>query len=235
MVNVLGVIQARMGSRRLPGKMMMRIAGQPMLKLIIDRLKRAEEINKLVLATSVSKENDVLERLASSEEIECYRGSEEDVLDRFYQIYERYHPKYIVRICADNPLIDPVEVDKLIVFHSTGGYDYCFNHIPYNDNGYPDGVGAEIVTGEVFERIWEEAKESRQREHCFDYIWDNWEYFKIGVLKADKEIMAPEVKLDVDTRDDLDNMRNLVEHYTYNEIVELDTSRILQIRGKRWP
>ena len=226
--NILAIIQGRMGSKRFPGKMMADLGGKPILKLIFDRLKRASEIDKIILATSVMKKNDALEILANEESIECYRGSEDDVLDRFYQITKRKKDfNFIMRICGDNPLIDPLEADKLIKFHSKGGYDYSFNHIPYKNNNYPDGIGAEILSRDKLEHIWEKAEQKHQREHCFDYVWDNLEQFNIGVLEADKSISRPDIKLDIDTREDLIFVSNILNHLDYGQIVSLNTKEII--------
>lgn len=219
-----------MGSKRFPGKMLLEIAGEPLLKLVFDRLKRSKEVDKIVLATSTNRENDVLEKLARKELVVCYRGSEEDVLDRFYQVAQRETDfRFIVRVCGDNPLTDPIEVDRLVRFHQKGGYDYSFNHIPYQDNGYPDGIGAEILSRDILKYIWGKADQAHQREHCFDYIWDNLSQFRVGVLKARKSIRRPDVKLDIDTGEDLTFLRSLLAHLSYDQIVRLNTKEIIKI------
>ena len=226
----LVIIQARMGSKRLPGKMMREIAGEPLLKLIFDRLKRSKKVDKIILATSTSDENDILKKLAIKESIECYRGSEDDVLDRFYQVAQREKDfMFIVRVCGDNPLTDPLEVDRLISFHQREEYDYSFNHIPYDDNGYPDGIGAEILSKDKLEYIWKKTYQTHQREHCFDYIWDNMSQFNVGVLRARKSIRRPDIKLDVNTEEDLTFLRSLLDHLSYDQIVHLNTREIIKI------
>jgi spore coat polysaccharide biosynthesis protein SpsF len=226
----LAIVQARMGSQRLPGKMMCEIAGEPLLKLIFDRLRRSKGVDKIILATSINHENDSLERLAIKESIQCYRGSEDDVLDRFYQVAQREKDfRLMVRVCGDNPLIDPMEVDRLVRFHQRGEYDYSFNHIPYKDNGYPDGVGAEILSRNMLEYIWEKADQAHQREHCLDYIWDNMSQFNVGILKAPESIRRPDVKLDIDTEADLTFIRDLLGRLSYDQIVHLNTKEIIGI------
>ena len=223
-----------MGSKRFLGKMMVEIAGEPLLKLIFDRLKRSKELNKIILATSTKKENDVLEKLSVRESVDCYRGSEDDVLDRFYQISQKEADfRFIVRVCGDNPLIDPLEVDRLVKFHQRGEYDYSYNHIPDQSNGYPDGVGAEILSRELLKYIWENTHKAHQREHCFDYVWDNISQFKIGILKARKSIRRPDVKLDVDTQEDLNFIRDLLDRLSYDRIVRLNTEEIIRIYDEK--
>jgi spore coat polysaccharide biosynthesis protein SpsF len=232
----LAIIQARMGSKRLPGKMMLKIAGEPLLKLIFDRLKKSKKVDKIILATSLNDENNALEKLAKKESIECYRGSEDDVLDRFYQVIQREKDfTFIVRVCGDNPLIDPLEADNLVSFHQKGQYDYSFNHIPYDDNGYPDGVGAEMVSRDILKNIWERADQAHQREHCLDYIWDKMSQFKVGILKAAESIRRPDIKLDVDTEEDLSFLRSLLSHLSYDQIVQLNTREIIKIYDDKGP
>lgn len=228
--SVIAVVQARMGSSRLPGKIMMEIAGTPMLKLILDRLKRAENLDQIILATSIESGDDPLEQLAVRESVECYRGSEADVLDRFYgAVRDKPASNSIVRVCGDNPLIDPVEVDRLVRFHFDGEYDYSFNHIPYNDNAYPDGVGAEILSRALLHTIWLKADQPHQREHCYDYIWDHWSEFRIGIPKAPYSIQRPDVRLDVDTWHDLESLRRLLCSLTYDQITALNTESVIQL------
>ncbi len=230
----LAIIQARMGSQRLPGKVMLPVAGEPLLKLIFDRLKRSEGIDRIILATSINSENDTLEELARNESIVCSRGSEGDVLDRFYQVSRRERDfRFIIRVCGDNPLIDPREVDRLVNFHRGGQYDYSFNHIPYDDNGYPDGVGAEILSRDMLKYIWDRADKAHQREHCFDYIWDNMSQFKFGVLRARHNIRRPDIKLDVDTGEDLAFLRSLLDRLSYDRIVRLNTAELIQIYDEK--
>lgn len=229
----VAIVQARMGSKRLHGKMMLEIAGEPLLKLIFDRLRRSKELDKIILATSINDENDALEKLAVKESIECYRGSEDNVLDRFYQVAQREKDfTFMVRVCGDNPLIDPLEVDRLVRFHQRGQYDYSFNHIPYDDNGYPDGVGAEILSRNMLEYIWERADQAHQREHCLDYIWDNISQFNVGILSAPKSIRRPDIKLDVDTEEDLTFLKSLLDRLSYDQIVHLNTEEIVKIYDK---
>ncbi len=188
----------------------------------------------MILATSINSENDTLEELARNESIVCYRGSEDDVLDRFYQVTRREKDfRFIIRVCGDNPLIDPLEVDRLVRFHQRGEYDYSFNHIPYDDNGYPDGVGAEILSQDMLKYIWEKADQAHQREHCLDYVWDNMSQFKVGILKARKSIRRPNVKLDIDTEEDLTFLRSLLDHLSYNQIVRLNTEAIIKIYDEK--
>ena len=111
---VIGILQARMGSRRLPGKVLMNILGKPMLMLQIERIKRANLIDKLVVATTKNSLDDKIEKLCSSIKVLCFRGSENDLLDRYYQTAKKYQADYIVRLTGDDPLTDPELINSMI-------------------------------------------------------------------------------------------------------------------------
>ncbi|MBI2251215.1 MAG: spore coat biosynthesis protein F [Armatimonadetes bacterium] len=211
-INVLACIQARMGSKRFPGKVMALISGKPLIAHIIQRLKKSREIEKIVLAASEMKENDILEEIAKKEKIDIFRGRENNVLERFYGVIKKYNPRHIVRICADNPLIDAGEIDKIIHHHIKSKADYSFNHIPAMNNNYPDGLGAEIFKSNIISEIYKKTKIKRHLEHINEYIWDNLKKFHVETLKAPSEIAYPEIKLDVDTKKDLNFIRDIYKN-----------------------
>jgi len=207
MISVLCCIQARCGSKRLPEKVIKKINGEPLITHIIRRLKKCRDVDKIVLATSRSSENDILEKIAVEENIDVSRGPEDDVLERFHDVSEKYGPDHIVRVCADNPLIDPVEVDRIIRHHIARDADYSFNHIPGMGNNYPDGIGAEIFKKHVLEKIKSAATSNEEKEHINEYVWNNMDEFHIETLSAPEEIAYPSYRFDVDTREDLDFIR----------------------------
>ena len=134
-----------------------------------------------------------------------FMGSEEDVLDRFYRAAEQYRATHIVRICADNPVVCPDEIDNLINYYLQNSCDYAYNHIPRN-NCYPDGLGAEIVSSALLRQLHEKVGRASQREHIFNYIWDNPDRFTIRTFDPlNNRLRHPEVKLDIDTSEDYQN------------------------------
>ncbi len=210
MITVLCCIQARMGSERLLGKVMKTICGKPLIVHIIDRLKLCSRIDKIVLATSKGTKNDILEKTARKQGIEVLRGPEHNVLRRFYEVLRVYKPAHVVRVCADNPLIDPVEVDRVIAHHIRKKADYSFNHIPAMGNNYPDGVGAEVFKTSVLEDLVERKKTSRaEREHINEYIWNHLNQYHVETVKAPLEIAYPQYRLDVNTGEDLKFVRRI--------------------------
>jgi len=199
---IVGIIQARMGASRLPGKMMLELRGSPIVEWVYRRASRSRLLGELVVAVPDTQDNDTLESFLSGMGAKVFRGSETDVVKRFYDAAVKYGATDIVRICADNPLISPRQIDVLIEYFTEHPCDYAYNHIPKN-NTFPDGLGAEIVPFAVLERIDREAHAPSQREHVFNYIWDNPEKFTIKTFDpADQSIARPDLKLDIDTMED---------------------------------
>ena len=173
---VVTIVQVRMGSTRLPGKVMMDIAGKPMLQHIVERLQRSRRTDSIVLATTTLKEDDLLENFASGVNLACYRGEVQDVLGRYYGAATQHHAEVIVRICGDNPLIDPQVIDKVISEHLGSDNDYTSNTIKPT---YPLGLNVEVLNYDVLEKAHREAKQDDEREHVTPYIWRHPEKFKI--------------------------------------------------------
>jgi len=204
---ILLIVQARVGSTRLPRKVLLDLCGKSVIQRVLERIKNSVLVDKFILAMPDTPENDILSNFAKTNDFYLFRGNENDVLDRFYQATRdlcnnQQDELIIIRVCADNPFVDSYEIDRLIGFFLKGDYDYAFNHIPALDNMYPDGLGAEILKFSVLKYIWEKADRLVQKEHVTKYIWDNMKEFRIGVLKAPPSIAYPEIKLDVDTEED---------------------------------
>ena len=215
-MKIVGIIQARMGSSRLPGKMMMDLCGYPVLHWVLYRVKQACRLTEVVLATTELKQDDPLKELAQSLKVGVFRGSEADVLGRFWDAAREFKADVVVRVCADNPFIAPEEIDRLVDCYSSrrqSGGDprrlYAFNHIPTMDNNYPDGLGAEILSLDLLGTLDRLAREPSDREHVTIYLWDHPRDFEIYPVFAPPEIAYPGVKLDVDTQADLNRLRQL--------------------------
>ena len=176
---IAAIIQARMGSSRLPGKVLMSIHGKPFLHHIVDRLSMSQDVEKIIIATSSSPQNNKIAELAKELEVSLFRGSEDDVLDRYYKSAKKFKVNDIVRITADSPLLDPQMVDKVVKMYidSKNIYDYVSNIHPPS---FPDGLDVEVFSFDVLERAWKEAKKSYEREHVTPYMWENPEKFRVG-------------------------------------------------------
>ena len=197
----VAIIQARIGSTRLPSKMMLSLHGKPIIEWVIRRVQKAKLLDDIVMALPDTKENDILDRYIRKLGVRVFRGSEDNVLGRFYNAVKDKNPTQIVRICADNPLIDGKEIDNLIEFYQNNSCDYTYNHIPKN-NLYPDGLGAEIISFNLLKELNAIVTEDKHREHCLSYITDNSDRFCIKTFNPKKELHYPNLKFDIDTFED---------------------------------
>lgn len=167
---ILALLQARMSSTRLPGKVLLPVLGQPMLLRQIERIKRSAYIDKIMVVTSVDASDDPLVKMCEENGIACFRGSLQDVLDRYYQAAcaERLEPTdYVVRLTGDCPVIDPYIVDAVIQFCRAYPFDYVSNTI---DPTFPDGMDAEVFTFSSLQTAWQRATLPSEREHVTPYI-----------------------------------------------------------------
>ena len=235
MRKVIGIIQARMGSTRLPKKMSLDLGGFPIIDWVITRSKRSKLIDKFILATSSSIENDYLIEVSNKHMIESYRGSENNVLSRFLEIALKENADIVVRICADNPLIDWDEIDRIIEYFLTHNFDYAFNHIPALDNNYVDGVGAEVISSKSLYKIGNMNLDANYLEHVTKFIWNNKKLFNIGILKAPLELSFPTIRLDVDTKEDLLFLINNLKNYKlYKSPVDLDIFSFIKFLNENY-
>lgn len=207
--NVAICIQARMGSTRLPGKMLLEIKGIPIISWVIRRMKRTIDADKVILATSTSPHDNALYTLAKEESVEVYRGPEDDVLKRFCDVIRIHGCKHIVRICADNPFVDPEETDRAIRRHLSTEADYTFNHVPDDNNRYPDGLGAEVFRSQALLELEQITDNPEDHEHINNYVLNNRGKYRIQTLTAPEEIAFPSLRLDVDNTDDLEYLRKV--------------------------
>ncbi len=214
MSRVIAVVQARMGSSRFPGKMTAKLGDQDLLTWVLTRVCAAKQLDQVLLATSIAKDDDQLADRASEFDVLVVRGSQDDVLDRFTQAAKVANADLLVRVCADNPFVAAEEIDRLIVAHESGGYDYSCNHQQRLDNRYADGFGAEVLSSKLLCDIAETTAVQSHREHVTSYIWDNSSKFKIQAVTAPTELAYPEIKLDVDTPEELQRLNEFVAKFS---------------------
>jgi spore coat polysaccharide biosynthesis protein SpsF len=183
-VTSLAILQARVSSSRLPGKVLLPILGEPMLFRQIERIRRARNIDQLVVATSTDASDDVLAAACAARGIACFRGSLDDVLDRFYQAAVSFQPDTVVRLTGDCPLADPELIDRVIELHGQGGYDFVSNAI---EPTFPDGLDAAVFRFELLEQAWREAKLPSEREHVTLFMRHHPERYKIASFKGPQD------------------------------------------------
>lgn len=170
-------LQARMGSSRLPGKVMKDVLGQPLLFRICERLEKVRHKNLLAVLSTTNPLDDPIEEFLKQKNIQCYRGSEQDVLDRFYQAAKKLKSDTIVRLTADCAVLDPSLIDQMIEFFKKGKWDYVSNTLIPT---YPDGLDVEIFSFQALEKAWKEAKQTHQREHVTAFFYENPDTFRLA-------------------------------------------------------
>jgi spore coat polysaccharide biosynthesis protein SpsF len=203
-MRMVAIIQARMGSTRLPGKVLMDIGGQTMLARVVSRVRRSTLIDEIVVATTINEKDDPIVTECRNLGVPYFRGSEEDVLDRYYQAALAHKAEGIVRITSDCPLIDPGEVDKVVREFLSQEPDYASNSL---ERTYPRGLDAEVMTMEGLAKAWQEAKEFYQRVHVTPYIYQNPRLFRLCSVKANKDYSS--YRWTVDTSEDLSLVRTV--------------------------
>jgi spore coat polysaccharide biosynthesis protein SpsF (cytidylyltransferase family) len=176
-VKVVAIIQARMGSTRLPGKVMADVAGKAMLHRVVERVERATKLDGVVVATSGNPADDPIKDLCQTLGTNCFRGSADDVLDRYYRAALQHEINRIVRITADCPLVDPEVIDWVIGAFNPGEHDYVSNIAPPT---FPDGLDVEVFSFAALERAWCNATLHSQREHVTLYIRNHPEMFRLA-------------------------------------------------------
>ena len=198
-MKTVAIIQARLGSTRLPMKSLLTLRGHALIDWVVERVARASLLDEVVVACPDTERDLVLAEHLERRHVRVVPGSEQDVLDRFAKAATAVNAGRIVRVCADNPLIWGEALDRLVREYDRGGCDYCYNHIP-RGNRWPDGLGAEIVSRELLDGIAAKACEPSQREHCLNYIWDNQARFGIRTFDPEEPwLCRPDIKLDIDT------------------------------------
>jgi spore coat polysaccharide biosynthesis protein SpsF len=213
---VVCLVQARMGSRRFPGKMMADLCGHPVLHWVLTRLARARRIDRLILATTRESDDDALVALARDHGVDIHRGSTDDVLDRFAAAARTVGAETVVRVCADNPLVAPEVVDAAIEAFADSRPDYAFNHVPRLGLDIVDGLGAEVLDAGLLANLADRATEPMEREHVTKFIWDRADEFRILAVtcRSDWRADGRPIRLDVDRPADLEFLRHLCRGMT---------------------
>lgn len=242
--NKIAIVQARMGSTRLPGKVLKPILSKPMLWHIVNRLKQSKLIDEVVIATSVKKEDDKIIRFCNKNKIKCFRGSENDVLNRFYETAKHYQAEIVIRITADCPLVDPEIIDHTISTFINERLDYiaiatgagASNKKVYR---FPDGLDCEVFTFDALEKAHQNAKNELEREHATMYIWKRPKLFKQQQIESKIDYSYLRFTVDFDTdlnfvRKVYSNLYNQNPHFGLNDVINLIKTKkeILEINAQ---
>ncbi|MBN2689848.1 MAG: glycosyltransferase family protein [Gammaproteobacteria bacterium] len=224
-MKTLAILQARASSTRLANKVLLPILKQPMLILQIMRITRCRNIDKLLVATSNDASDDAIAKLCAQNNIACFRGSLNDVLDRFYNAAEKYQPQHVVRLTADCPLIDHAVIDAVIEHHLNGNFDYTSNTIT---RSFPDGLDVEIMKISVLSDAWHEAKLPSHREHVTPFVYQHPDRYQIGQFTNNKNLAN--LRWTVDEPEDFNLIVKIYENlypkkpdFNMNDIIDLLT------------
>jgi len=208
---IVALIQARMGSSRFPGKVLEDLAGRPMLWHVVRRVRRASRVDRVVVATTDRPVDDPIVRFCEQERISCFRGSEPDVLDRFYRAAKANDADVVVRITADCPLIDPAVIDTVLERFQLGGCDYACNVIRYT---YPDGLDTEVFSFAALEQAWREAAKPSEREHVTPYL--RTDRFRVANVESEIPVSPSQYRWTVDHPADLEFVRKVYAAFSEN-------------------
>ncbi|MEX6780042.1 aminotransferase class III-fold pyridoxal phosphate-dependent enzyme [Limnospira fusiformis] len=206
-MKTLAIVQARMGSTRFPNKVMRPISGVPMIGLLLQRLAQAKRVDKIILATSVKNINQSLVSYVANLGYEVYQGSEDDVLDRYYQVASIYQPEIVVRITGDCPLIDSEVVDNAISMFESSNIDYLSNVSPPT---YPDGLDVEVFSFTALAQAWQEARQAQEREHVTPYIRESAKFKLLNITHPEN---CANRRWTVDEPEDFEVVKNVFEYF----------------------
>ncbi|HRD55639.1 MAG TPA: glycosyltransferase family protein [Parachlamydiaceae bacterium] len=214
------LVQARVGSTRLPGKVLKEVLDKPLLQYIVERLKRVELADEVVIATTTEKQDDAIVDFCQAEEIPLFRGKSEDVLDRFYKAASAFKADVIIRITADCPLIDPKLIDEVIHYYLDHypKYDYVSNsHV----RSFPIGMDAEVFSFKALKEAFQEGSLEEEREHVTPFIYRRPNRYARHLITHEPDLSH--LRLTVDTQEDFDLIKLLIEElYPHNKEFSMD-------------
>jgi len=221
-LKVVAIIQARMGSTRLPGKVLLDLSGKTVLARVVERLRGARSVDDLLVATTDQPEDDAIVEACNRLSVASFRGQENDVLDRYHQAALSAHADVIVRITSDCPLIDPEVVDQTIHKLTSEAADYASNCL---DRRYPRGLDTEVIGAQALARAWREAAKPYQREHVTPYIYEDPAQFRLASLIADADYSHH--RWTVDTPEDLQLVRAIYQRLGPGDFLWRDVLALL--------
>jgi spore coat polysaccharide biosynthesis protein SpsF (cytidylyltransferase family) len=210
-MKIILITQARTGSSRFPKKILKQIKGQSLLEIHINRIKKSNLIDEIIIATTENDSDNIITRIATSLNVKFFRGSENDVLDRFYKSAEVYNPDYVVRLTSDCPLIDGKLIDEIITNALKKNLDYYSNILLPT---YPDGQDIEVIKFSALKKAWESAKLSSEREHVTPYIKNNSTHMSKNLFSSENHHYYKDynsVRMVVDYPEDFKVIKLLIE------------------------
>ncbi len=206
-MKVVATIEARMTSSRLPGKVLMPLLEKPALERMIERIKHARYIDEIVVATTVNKADNPIVELCDRLGVSCYRGSEEDVLERVLIAARNVKADLICELTGDCPLIDPLIIDNVIIAHRSGSYDHTSNFL--NQRTFPIGLDVQVFPTHVLEKVAVLTDDPIDRVHVSYYIYCNPKLFRLNGITANPEVFGPDIRITLDTKEDYEFIQKI--------------------------
>jgi len=228
-MNKAAIIEARMKSTRLPGKVLKPIVGKPILELLIERIKQARCLDEVIVATTNTNADDPIEELAQRLNVRCFRGSEEDVLDRVLKAAQSYSVDIIVEITGDCPLLEPAKIDSMLKAYQYLHVDFMANRL---DGSYPGGLGLRIFSRAVLEKVASLTQDPVDHEHVTLYVWEHPDMFSIYHFQNNLDRKYWDLRLTLDNAEDFDFIRIIFEElYPHKPLFDLYD--IIDLLGRR--
>lgn len=217
---IAAIIQARMSSTRLPEKIMLKACDKTMLEHMVYRISHSKKIDKILIATTTNPKDDVIQNFCIEKKIDYFRGSENDVLSRYKHACDYVNADIVVRICSDEPLIDPKVIDDVISVYQKNDYDYVNNLVPF-PRTYPDGMSVEVFSSAILNESFLEAKKPSEREHVTFFMWKQPERYKIYKLDYKKDLSK--FRLNLDYQEDYQLIKSVFERlYKKNPLFSME-------------
>ncbi|MDP3734286.1 MAG: glycosyltransferase family protein [Nanoarchaeota archaeon] len=215
-MNIVVIIQTRMNSQRLPGKTLLKINGKTIIEHVVERVAKAQGVDNIIVATSTAASDDQLAEHLHQKKIACFRGNENDVLERYYLAAKHYNADIIIRVCGDQPLVDPLAIEMTLQNWAENTFTYC-----KHEQGWPDGTGCEIFSFSLLEKAQQLCTDPFEREHIKPFFLNNKYKFKIKTVDAPSDIHSPASHLAVDTAEDFKRISVLLEPFKNGDFIEL--------------
>ena len=217
---VVLVVEARVGSKRLPNKSLLHLAGEPLIYRILERLKKCKRVDNIVLASPNTPRNKVFKKIAKKAKVSMFFGANQNIVKRHLQVAKKYKTDVIVRVPGDNCVSEPKEVDKIINFHlNLKERSFTSNLIPFFRSGYPDGIGAEVFDHATLKEVSKKKLSTKQKEwlsiNFFDYKKEkviNPKFCNVNTLKCPKSYRMPKLRLDVNTLSDYNFIKDIYDN-----------------------
>ena len=238
---IVAIIQARMSSSRLSGKIMLQACKKPLLQHMIERIQFTETVDKIVIATSTNYNDDVIEDFCKENKILCFRGSENDVLSRYKMVADIIRADIIVRLTSDTPLLDHIILDKVVKVYTKNKYDYVSNCFPL-PRTYPDGMNVEVFSKKILDEMHYNAKKPSEREHVSLYVVMQPEKYKIYRVDYLKDVSHYRFNLDYELdyqliKEIFENLYYENQHFTMEDVIKFleENPSIFNINSKIKP